>query len=144
MWYDGKPIEFLKEKNEFILHRLRQYRNSNPTDLYLIEMIQSFGLPVGKEVFETCVWIGRFTEALYPCRVEFVYRIEEKLYLCHTTRANDSTIRQALIDRYGSTREEAIGKNASKGPLHGLKGDCWSALAIAVTGENKYVPKKQT
>ncbi len=29
----------------------------------------------------------------------------------------------------------SAGKKASPGPLYGIKGDCWSALAIALTVE---------
>ncbi|MBV8782506.1 MAG: hypothetical protein JO353_14005, partial [Phycisphaerae bacterium] len=48
-------------------------------------------------------------------------------------RAKDGNIRQALIDRFGPTKERAIGKKKSPGPLYGMSGDCWSALAVAVT-----------
>lgn len=66
-------------------------------------MIASYGMSVGKEVFETCVWIGRFTElaVLQNIDVEYIYRAEEKMNLCHTMKAKDTNIRQALIDRFG-------------------------------------------
>ncbi len=97
-----------------------------------IEMVASYGLPVGREVFETCVWIGRLVEAWRgPCR--FVYRKEVKMHLCGSMKAKDGNIRQALIDKFGPGREKAVGKAKSPGPLYGVSNDIWSALAVAVT-----------
>jgi hypothetical protein len=96
-----------------------------------IEMIASYGMPVGKEVFETCVWIGHFME-IQPSITDRLTRMMVKTHLCHSAKANDSNIRQALIDCYGG-KDKAIGKKATPGPLYGLNGDMWAALAVAKT-----------
>jgi hypothetical protein len=89
----------------------------------VIEMIQSFGMPVGKEVFETCVWIGRFKQAAIECGInpELVYRKDVKMHLCGNTRAKDANIRQALIDLLGKDKTKGVSK------------DMWAALGVAVT-----------
>lgn len=91
-----------------------------------IEMIASYGMPVGAEVFETCVWIGRFIEAL-GVRVKYIYRREEKINLCGSMKAKDANIRQALIDRFG-----APGTKKAPGITYGITKDIWAALAVAV------------
>lgn len=137
-----KPIEFGKvENNEIrkIIARLqREYK-----DLYtlVIEMIASYGMAVGKEVFDTCVWIGRFDEYFnyYPmdrfCDTKFIYRKEVKMNLCNSMKAKDSNIRQALIDRFG-----VVGTKKNQGWFYGFKADIWSAYAVGITyldkGEN--------
>ncbi|MBR8182125.1 hypothetical protein KDW54_06905 [Burkholderia ambifaria] len=98
-----------------------------------IEMIASYGMPVGREVFETCVWVGRFMEAWHsPEDVRLVYRKDVKLHLCGTPRAKDANVRQALIDLFGG-KEKAVGKKALPGPLYGVKSHAWPALGVAVT-----------
>jgi hypothetical protein len=89
-------------------------------------MIASYGMAVGKEVFETCVWIGRFVEV---ARVEprLVYRRDAKLHLCHSPRAKDANVRQALIDRLGPQ-----GTKKNPGPTYGMRSHLWAALAVAV------------
>lgn len=101
-----------------------------------IEMVASFGMAVGKEVFETVYWIGRFAErweASAGRPAHRVYRMAVKMHLCHAANAKDGNIRAALIDRFGPGKEKAIGKKATPGPLFGVSADVWSALAIAVT-----------
>jgi hypothetical protein len=48
-------------------------------------------------------------------------------------QAKDANIRQALIDRFGGSKEAAIGTIKRQGPLYGVKGHEFAALAVAVT-----------
>jgi hypothetical protein len=101
-----------------------------------IEMIASYGMPVGKETFETCVWIGRFIADL-PEYVEVrrVYRKDVKSVLCGSMKAKDGNVRQALIDRFpatGTGKTPQIGLKACQGPLFGVKSHLWAALGVAV------------
>lgn len=112
-------------------------------DVMAIEMVASYGMAVGATVFETCVWAGRFIErwvgscCTAPAHTEpdpiRIFRREVKAHLCGNQRARDTNIRQAIIDWYGPGRERAVGLKASPGPLYGMKADCWSALAVALT-----------
>jgi hypothetical protein len=104
-------------------------------DLVAIEMIASYGMAVGKDVFETCVWIGRFIQAC-PMPFERVYRKDVKMHLCGTTKAKDTNIRQALIDKIGPQ-----GVKASPGPTYGVKSHAWPALAVAVTAAESRVAR---
>jgi len=93
-----------------------------------IEMIASYGMAVGKEVFQTCLWIGRFMECSETGLPQLIYRKDVKIHLCGTARATDSNIRQALIDKLG-----VVGTKRCPGPLYGVKSHAWPALAVAVT-----------
>lgn len=98
----------------------------------VIEQVASFGMPVGAEVFETVFWSGRFAEAYGIRNVHRLTRIQIKNHICHSSRAKDGNIRQAIIDRCGG-KEKAVGRKASPGILYGVSGDLWSALAVAIT-----------
>jgi hypothetical protein len=108
-----------------------------PADRLAIEMIASYGMAVGREVFETCVWIGRFQQAWRaPDAVELVYRKDVKLHLCGTTKAKDANIRQALLDLFPATgggKTPQVGTKAQPGPLFGVSSHAWPALGVAVT-----------
>ncbi|MBA3588497.1 hypothetical protein [Methylibium sp.] len=128
---DGVPVAWAKTENDAVAALLRL---SKPCRV-AIEMVACYGMPVGREVFETCVTIGRFAQIAEDrgCTVEMVYRQEVKLHLCRSNKANDATIRQALLDRFGPGRDLAIGTKKAPGPLYGVSGDVWSALAVACT-----------
>ena len=123
-----KPEEFGKVKNEILLNLIYS-RLSNSVNYYtmVIEMIASYGMPVGKEVFDTCIWIGRFVEA-YDKDYKFIYRKDEKINICNSMKAKDSNIRQALIDRFGE-----VGTKKNPGWFYGFKADIWQAYAVGVT-----------
>ncbi len=104
---------------------------SEDVDVVVIEQIASYGMAVGREVFETVFWSGRFAEAVYPRPVAQLPRLQVKQAICHDSRAKDANIRAALLDRFGGAG--AQGTKAHPGPLYGISKDVWSALAIAVT-----------
>lgn len=119
-----------KEKNDDLLSRLRD----NVGAVVVLEMIASYGMAVGAEVFETCVWIGAFGLAAgySPPNVKRLFRKDVKLHLCGQPRAKDANIRAALIDRFGG-KAQAIGTKKKPGPLYGVTSDRWAALAVAIT-----------
>lgn len=135
--YDGsRVLEHGTFANAALLQRISD-RVRKRSHLMVIEQIASFGMPVGEEVFETVFWSGRFAQAWAGYHAEMpVDRLKRhaiKMHLCGQPRAKDGNIRQALIDRFGPSKEKAIGRKATQGPLYGLSGDAWAALAVAVT-----------
>lgn len=115
--------------NDLMLDEIRY----QPFDHLAIEMIASYGMAVGREVFETCVWIGRMIETFqYPRAVRLVYRRDVKLHLCGSPRAKDANIRQALLDLIGPQ-----GTKKQPGPTYGVKSHAWAALGVAVTAAHQ-------
>ena len=126
-----RVVEWRKAPNDEVLCFLDGNGYLRHAHVLAVEMIASYGMPVGREVFETVLWVGRFVERWKgPHRL--VYRREVKLHLCGSARAKDANVRQALLDKFGG-KDAAIGKKATPGPLYGLAGDGWSALGVAVT-----------
>jgi len=100
----------------------------------VIEMIKSYGNVMGDSVLRTCVWIGKFEQA-WRFRCDELARKTIVGVLCHNARAKDKNVRQALIDRFparGGGKIPQIGNKFNPGPLYGITGDIWSALAVAV------------
>ena len=87
-------------------------------------------MAVGRSVFVTLLWIGRFVE-LMRGDMELIPRRSAKMFLCNSMKAKDANIRQALIDRLGEQ-----GTKKKQGGTYGVKSHIWSALAIAVTAQN--------
>jgi hypothetical protein len=132
VYRDSTPRAFGKRANDDLLYGMRTAELVDADTTLVIEMIASYGMPVGREVFETCVFIGKMIEAWRGPHA-LVYRRDVKLHLCGQARAKDANIRAALIDRFGPGKDKAIGTKKAPGPLYGVSADVWSALAVAVT-----------
>lgn len=135
-----------KLDNDFMLNMLKStctLYSSGLVDSSLtvvIEMVASYGMAVGKEVFDTCVWIGRFTQAAIDagCPVHYIFRMEEKMDLCRNSRAKDANIRQALIDRFAKfDKKNGKGTKKNQDVFYGFSKDIWSAYAVGVTWLDK-------
>lgn len=128
------PLEHGKIPNYYLLDALP--RLADQADHAAIEMVASYGMSVGADVFETCVWIGRFQETLIVkghVSPERIKRLAVKLHHCHDSKAKDSNIIQALVDRF-AFGEPNRGKGTKKNPgwFFGFAADVWQAYALAV------------
>jgi len=156
---DGAPTDWGWDDNEWVKGMFKWIGVEPTNDVLVIEDVGHYGLPVGRDVFETVKWIGRFIER-YTGPVALIPRPEVLVNLCGKRQgANDSSVRQALIDRFGGD-EVAVGgkkcqtckgkgwKGAGRpvcpecdgdkyetppGVLYGISGHAWSALAVGVT-----------
>ena len=136
MWDDYTLAEFAKLPNKEVMEKMLDWleRDCGPREV-VIERMMNYSNNVGQTVFLTCEWIGRFSqEAEKYVPVKYLFRKDEKMYLCQTMKANDSAIRHALIDRFAK-HDHVRGTGTKKDPdvFYGMAHDCWSATAIAVT-----------
>lgn len=93
-----------------------------------IEVPRGFGMKAGNEIFDTCIWVGRFDAfRKYP----LIGRKEIVTHLCDRSTAGDKDVREALCYRYGG-KDKAIGVKKDQGPFYGIKGDEWAALAVCI------------
>lgn len=133
------PIQVGKIPND----ELMCVMDGSYADRCAIEMVASYGMPVGADVFETCVWAGRFFQQWEQGRAwmldrhddapQLVYRRDVKLHHCGSVRAKDANVTQALIDRFApNTPNKGKGTKADPGWFYGFKADIWQAYALAV------------
>ena len=143
---DLKPIRFKKINNNDLLEEIKS-REFDDCNYLAIEMIASYGMAVGKTVFETCVWIGRFAEALDTAERlsdTWVYRKDAKLNLCHSTKAKDSNVIQALKDRFApNTKNNGKGTKKEPGFFYGFAADVWQAYAVGVTYHDIHIKNQR-
>jgi hypothetical protein len=129
-------VENHKLKSKLREHTQWQYQ-------FAIEMVASYGMPVGKDIFETVLWIGRFVETVERSnlhKASLVYRKEVKHILCGSLKAKDANIRQAVIDRFPATgggKNPTVGTKSKPGPLFGVSKDIWAAIGVALTYHEK-------
>lgn len=135
-----KPLKFDKVDNEELLKMMESGFpfEVHPDTHFAIEMIGHYGtgMPAGKTVFDTCVWIGVFLQShrrQTGKKGTLIMRREEKMNLCGNMKAKDGNIRQALIDRFG-----IVGTKKSPGWFYGFKADIWQAYAVGVTYHDIY------
>jgi hypothetical protein len=126
-------LDFAKESNERVRAALG-LRDTHDT-LLAIEYMRARGMPFSNESIDTMFWAGRFVEA-WGGNWAPVDRKDVKMAVCGSSRATDANIRRAVIDMYprtGGGNEPAVGIKSDKGPLYGVSGDVWQALAVGLT-----------
>lgn len=155
------PLYADEEQNDRVLQQLRTgIYFGERVDVVFCETIEPMGLPVGHSTLGTMRWIGRFQEAWEVCRrreaeyskilskLHLVSRGDEKTTICGAATykcpktgrrkaVTDAQIRAALIERFPATgggKVPQIGTKKDPGPLYGVKGHAWSALAVVMTG----------
>lgn len=164
---DGVPnikiLDYDKSPNNLV--RLLCGYKSNPDGTLVVETPRSQGMPASNQLFETCVWVGRFLQA-WGGYWTYAFRDEIKLYMCGSAKARDANVRQSLVERWGGQNRAiggkkclqchgkiTVGKGKEKrecdacknspgwwyppGPLHGIAADVWAALAVAVSWSAK-------
>jgi len=108
----------------------------------VIEMVSCYGLPVGKDVFTTVLWIGRFCQTIEDVignnKVTLLPRQRAKQVFYLGCNSNDSMIRYAIIKLYGG-KENALGNKAAPGPLYHIHYDLWQALALAIAFDKLFL-----
>lgn len=123
--WDG---EFVRELGTVENPALAKYlRTADRAACVVFESVESYGMNVGRSIFQTIFWTGRLfqiaRDTIGPKQVSRLPRRAVKKHLQLGPGAGDKDVRRALIRRLDRHPEQ----------WHNLKSHQWSALAIAVT-----------
>lgn len=138
---DYRPLQFGKVRNDELRKKLIDYTKDPLIQGNLevvIEMVAHYGsgMPAGKEVFDTCVYIGHLEEI---CRIrktpaKLLERRFTKLNICGQAHAKDSNIIRAICDRFVPGQSNyGKGTKLHQGFFYGFKADIWQSYALGVT-----------
>ena len=116
-----------------------EWLDATEGDVLVVEDTKAYTLPLkaGKGAFfpeqvrVATFWAGRFVER-WGGAYSLMDRRRVKQLLCGVTTVGDAQVRDAILDRFGGTRQRAIGTVKQPGPLHGIKRDLFAALAVAI------------
>jgi hypothetical protein len=130
LYWTDHVVELETRENAAALNRIGSGGFDAGTTL-AVEMVESYGMPVGREVFRTVLWTGRFIEAWRGGAVVLVPRRVVKLELCRSSRAKDSNVAQAVRDILGEPPKKGH-PTAGYGTRRPVA-DQWAAIAVALT-----------
>lgn len=127
-----KPVEFeIVADNNHLLAYLDE--NQTRFDKVLIESMSSYGQIVGRDVFDTLVWIGRIQQKAIDLRYDTIiyYRKAIVTWHCGIARGGDTGVRKSLIGKY-ATHDFKSGKGTKNNRdfFYGFHADIWQAFAI--------------
>jgi len=125
---DYSILEADKVENEMFISMLNVLPYT--IDCIAIEAIKSYGMNVGRTVFETCYMIGRIMQVCENRGLDYSLYPRPKIarsLVGSKSKINDAAVRQALLLRFGGDR-----KGEPMFPLKGGGSDKRSAYATAV------------
>lgn len=135
------PVGFAKLENKELLQQIGHWhdqalRGKPAIDETVIEtIIASYGQKIGRTTFDTAIMIGRLEQALFSfAPVKKIPRQTVRRHLCPGIRANDRTVRAALIERFAA-QDKKRGKGTTHHPdfFYGFANDVWAAFAVGAT-----------
>lgn len=97
----------------------------------VIEDMHCYGQMVGQSVLRTAEFIGAVKWAYRALVPESLTRPEVCYHFCDDRRAKQTRVRHVLRERHGG-QKVAVGRKDKPGPLYGIKGHAWEALAVAL------------
>lgn len=130
VWGNGRVCYHEILPNEDVFSALKMFKSpASYRPILVIEQIRSYGMAVGAETFDTVFWSGRFAQWWHECGEDWYQmpRMDVKMFWCKTTKAKDSNIWQAMVDRFGP-----VGTKKAPGMLYGVRSHERAALALAV------------
>lgn len=103
--------------------------------------------PPSTAVVKTTEVVGRLMERCEVLGLDYhLYYRREVLQALNCARKGnkDSLVRAALIEMHGGTRQVAIGRKATPGPLYGVASHAWQALGVVAAHTLPWTPVSPT
>ena len=104
-----------------------------------IEDPQAQRRPASDDFIKACKWTGIFQEAISgrlgigeTDKLKLIPYRDVSAHFCKIVNAKEKFVKEALIKRFGDP-----GTKKNPGKLYGITGHCMSALAVAVTCQDK-------